>query len=649
MVATTQMTDASDKGKNRATVHALVLLHVGALAAGIVAQHLLPDAGGPVSERQGVLCVVAGLVACGGLLAASTRRTVMRVVASSLFGVVSLTTLALVSILGTVVVQGAPPGVYRDGYGSLAPLVLNLFIDDVFHSLGFAAVMGLAAGAMVATLFRVGRWTVRRLGVAGGHLGAVVILAGAAVGAVWGVEGRLEMRVDETADAFVTARADGTARVPLGFSVRLDGFDLLRYDPEYRLRVFEVNGEDRRLLASFDPRDAGGLARHGARLVGYWPDHVAQMEVEPLSGQGGDAGAVAALAIVGPDPDGRRVWLIDRGSGPVEYVELLSETAVGFVWSAERAEALLAAGASSPHAIEIDGETVEVRVGETIDLPRSTDRLHVVESYVNLVIDPETRRPRERSREPNNPALSVEVLDESGRSRGRRWLFANHPSFHGSDPVGPPMRYVYRGDRPAFPGGALVVGELGQLWRVEEGRRSATEPLAEGGTFEAGGIALEVAALHERATARIVHSSRSDEPLHPVVEVVVGGERRFLGRSQAMELPGGRVLALAPRGDGVRDYISTMTVLREGREVLTRKVEVNHPLIYGGYAIYQSEYDPRDPDFSGFEVVRDPGLWLVHAGFVLMMAAVAHVILVVPLVRRLRRRARADRDEGERT
>lgn len=44
-----------------------------------------------------------------------------------------------------------------------------------------------------------------------------------------------------------------------------------------------------------------------------------------------------------------------------------------------------------------------------------------------------------------------------------------------------------------------------------------------------------------------------------------------------------------PRG-GVKDWKSTVTVVEDGAPVLTRVVEVNHPLTYRGFAFYQSSY-----------------------------------------------------------
>lgn len=41
---------------------------------------------------------------------------------------------------------------------------------------------------------------------------------------------------------------------------------------------------------------------------------------------------------------------------------------------------------------------------------------------------------------------------------------------------------------------------------------------------------------------------------------------------------------------GIRDYVSVLQVILKDRAVLTRRVEVNSPLTYAGYSLYQSSY-----------------------------------------------------------
>lgn len=73
----------------------------------------------------------------------------------------------------------------------------------------------------------------------------------------------------------------------------------------------------------------------------------------------------------------------------------------------------------------------------------------------------------------------------------------------------------------------------------------------------------------------------------------------------------------------IKEFRSRVAVIEDDNRVaLTKEILVNHPLQYKGYAFYQSGYDPKDPDWTGLEVSRDPGLPLVYAGFFLLNAGV---------------------------
>lgn len=63
-------------------------------------------------------------------------------------------------------------------------------------------------------------------------------------------------------------------------------------------------------------------------------------------------------------------------------------------------------------------------------------------------------------------------------------------------------------------------------------------------------------------------------------------------------------------------------------------VEVNKPLRYGGWKIYQYDYDAAagaDSAYSTFELVRDPWLWAVYAGiFMMLVGAVCLMLFMAP-------------------
>jgi cytochrome c biogenesis protein ResB len=59
---------------------------------------------------------------------------------------------------------------------------------------------------------------------------------------------------------------------------------------------------------------------------------------------------------------------------------------------------------------------------------------------------------------------------------------------------------------------------------------------------------------------------------------------------------------------------------------------VNDPLSYKGYSFYQSNYRKEDPTYSGILVVRDPGLPVVWAGFVMVCAGVIFAFYARPRI-----------------
>lgn len=48
----------------------------------------------------------------------------------------------------------------------------------------------------------------------------------------------------------------------------------------------------------------------------------------------------------------------------------------------------------------------------------------------------------------------------------------------------------------------------------------------------------------------------------------------------------------------ISDYITVLTVIDQGEEIMTRPIEVNKPLRYKGFSFYQSSFDSRNPRVS---------------------------------------------------
>jgi cytochrome c biogenesis protein ResB len=73
---------------------------------------------------------------------------------------------------------------------------------------------------------------------------------------------------------------------------------------------------------------------------------------------------------------------------------------------------------------------------------------------------------------------------------------------------------------------------------------------------------------------------------------------------------------------------SKLTIIETTKEI-KKIVSVNNPFSHNGFIFYQFDYDPFNPDYSGLKVVKDPGMWIIYAGFVVMLAGIIYMVITV--------------------
>ncbi|HRR34618.1 MAG TPA: cytochrome c biogenesis protein ResB [Kiritimatiellia bacterium] len=84
----------------------------------------------------------------------------------------------------------------------------------------------------------------------------------------------------------------------------------------------------------------------------------------------------------------------------------------------------------------------------------------------------------------------------------------------------------------------------------------------------------------------------------------------------------------AGRDAPVREYRSRVTITEPGRAPYVANVRVNEPVFVRGYHIYQMSWGHstdrlrRPVVYTVLQVIRDPGLKLVYAGFTLLFAGI---------------------------
>jgi len=72
----------------------------------------------------------------------------------------------------------------------------------------------------------------------------------------------------------------------------------------------------------------------------------------------------------------------------------------------------------------------------------------------------------------------------------------------------------------------------------------------------------------------------------------------------------------------IREYISELQIIRDNQVTAEKKIEVNHPLHFGGYHFYQHSYDDRAGQYTILMVVSDTGVTLVYAGYLMLCIGV---------------------------
>jgi hypothetical protein len=94
------------------------------------------------------------------------------------------------------------------------------------------------------------------------------------------------------------------------------------------------------------------------------------------------------------------------------------------------------------------------------------------------------------------------------------------------------------------------------------------------------------------------------------------------------------LLSYHKQPEEVKDYKSTLEIIEEGKTIKSQIVEVNKPLAYKGFYFYQSNYNPENPNYSGIQVVKDQGVFIVYAGFLVLISGLIYIFYIKPLFKR---------------
>jgi hypothetical protein len=493
------------------------LLVTAALLLGVVLGAFIPPGPLTLVTATGVAMLVTFVVAL------AVGKRIRETMGAFRFTATLLVALAILAILGTLILQGKPPELYREKYGLVAPLIIALRFDDIFHGLPFALLMALFCLAI--TFSAALRWPIRKKGIGFFliHLGLLLTLAGSAVSSTLAVRGRIDLMAGGDVATHVRATRNGIPTgqaFPLGFTLQLDKFDLVNYESEYRLAYYELKkvedehghpAEEWRHKTSFDPDTKRHLLPGGDsfQLEAIYPDYARLATARPV------AGGAPALEVT---LAGKTTWLAP-GDPPI-------------------------LAPNGQVAVLFDGDPPPPIEGVATSVLVSANQRKVV---------------------------------------------------------------VHRAD----------------------GQSSA--PLAEGQALF-GGL-VKFGALLPSAERTFTDGTASAEWRNPAVKLALREGARhqeqllMASRPVPVMISRGGALVFEKRPTEAKSYLSTVTVSRPG-ESKQAVISVNDPFTFAGWTLYQVNYDPKNPLYSGLEAVYDPGVTWVFTGFAIISLGVFFVFYV---------------------
>ena len=174
------------------------------------------------------------------------------------------------------------------------------------------------------------------------------------------------------------------------------------------------------------------------------------------------------------------------------------------------------------------------------------------------------------------------------------------------------------------PGELFIRSRTGQHWRLPT---EAGRSLALGEEF--GTVTIQRVFANFKIDLQDGQPVTYDQPggSNPALEVTVERPGAAPGKRYVFEQMPGHVSPNDPLTMDYRrmvsDYISELEVVKDGKVVAAKKIEVNHPLHYGGYHFFQHSYgEDKLGVYTVLLVVSDSGLNLVYGGYALLSAGV---------------------------
>ncbi len=565
--------------------------------------------------------------------------------------VVIILVMVVACILGTVILQEKTLDEYtaRYGYG-LATFFRITQLNNVFYSHWFSVLLILLCANLICCTIKRWRNTFLQTGFILTHLSLVLILVGGVVKFQLGVKGGVNVYEGKSVNYFLTQLINRQGKLDyvkkdLPFSIALDDFILEKNEPKFQL-VSYVKSKDRQkvLDVKLGKRTRIPGSDYKVTIKDYIPD--AELKQEAINSSDIPDNPAIFVRLFGSDKAAAEGWLLanDRNY----YEDRKQGLRVEYIWLPSQQEIEKAIS-----SVGTTGVTVSAEVsGQSIDYPMELQKVFKIEGteytikMLQYVLNYGDIRPV--SEQPgDNPAVQVEINGPEGVES--RWVFEKFPDWD-------KMHHAkYKNVKLSCSGIANthMAKNTVKIFQSPDGRQDIvyikdkrvveTMPweLEKRYAIADTGNQVTVANYFPSFDFKKEVIKKSDTVGTPAIYVEVDGpsgkvdDWLFSNNQYATWYTDNNfALVYESTGESIKHFTSKLRIEENGQTVAEKTIRVNDPLKYKGYVIYQSSYDPEAGAFSGLQIVKDPGIPVVYAGFGALCFGVIFIFYVKPFLRK---------------
>lgn len=562
--------------------------------------------------------------------------------------VIIILVLAVSCMLGTVILQQRTPEEYVERYGEgVTKFFTAVQFTDIFHSYWFAFLLLLLCVNLASCTIKRWRNTVLQIGFLLTHVSIILIMIGCFIDLQLGEKGGVNVYEGKSVDYYL--RRGDYKKIPLDFEVHLDDFLIEKHPPKFRLISYVKDKDIQTPLAvKVGKKYAVKDSNYSVTIRDFYPD--AEYTQNPINISSDPVNPAIYVQMSGSKDITAEGWLFAKGLN--WYNDPGSNMRVEYFWvdntvDFERLTKTVEKGSLPILTLELEDKNIHkeipIEVGKIFEIKGTEYKVEIKE----FALDYMNRIKPLKEQALKNPAVMVDISGPQGVDS--RWSFSKYPDYwdkaHQTKYKDIRLTCNVPDDFTLSSNKIRIVQHQDNaqvIAYIEDDKviKIVNWEVGEKCEIEGSGYQLKIAKYFPSYSVQNEVIKKSDTINNPAVRVEITGPRGkvddwILGQTQAKWYPDNNFALLYEKfGMEIKDFKSKLRIIDNGNTVLSKTIEVNDPLKYGGYVFYQSSYDPEGEKYSGLQVTKNPGIVVVYSGFIILCVGVVFIFYVKPFLRR---------------